>query len=55
MQNLAEFEIVKENGEMKINKFIVKETYTYLDVTEEFLDKLERNLPDGEFTFMTNN
>ena len=55
VQNLAEFEIVKENGEMKINKFIVKETYTYLDVTEEFLDKLERNLPDGEFTFMTNN
>lgn len=55
VQNLAEFEIVKQNGEMKINKFIVKETYTYKDANEEFLDKLYSISPEGEYTFMTNN
>lgn len=42
VQNQADFEIVKENGEMKISKFVVKQTYTYADVTSEFLNDLER-------------
>lgn len=42
VQNQAEFEIVKENGEMKISKFIVKQSYTYADVTTEFLNDLDR-------------
>ena len=55
VQNLAEFEIVKQDGKMLINKFIVKETYTYRDAPEEFLDKLYSISPEGEYTFMTNN
>lgn len=42
VQNQAEFEIVKENGEMKISKFIVQQSYTYADVTTEFLNDLDR-------------
>ena len=55
VQNCADFEIVKENGKMKVTKFVVKETYTYQNVTEEFLDRLYSATPDGEFAFVTRN